>query len=53
MKFVFAAKIVITYFQRVSGYLQYIYLFLNYNISECPGKQPLAEGGYAVEIEQK
>ena len=52
MSFVFTAKMLITYFQRVSGYLQYIFLFLYYHNS-AHGKQPLAEGGYAVEIEQK
>ena len=54
MQFVFTAKMLITYFQRVSGYLQYIFFYFSITIFQsAAGKQPLAEGGYAVEIEQK
>ena len=33
MYLIFTAKMLMTYFQRVSGYLQYNFLFLYYHIS--------------------
>ena len=38
MYFVFTAKILITYFQRVSGYLQYNFYITIFQ--SAPGKQP-------------